>query len=182
VLLAAVALIGTSRAASAQVDLTGIWGREVRLVENFSDPLYSSWAVSVDLRWELFDGGRRKAQIAQIESQRQQVELRRADLGARLRLLADEALSNYRTALARADSAQTAAAAAREAERVTRESFEQGIVTQIDLLDAQSQAVAAAVVAVESFYDARIQAARLARALGRMPNAGWTQPSETSQP
>jgi HAE1 family hydrophobic/amphiphilic exporter-1 len=161
-----------------QLELTGFWGREVRLVTNLEDPLYSSWAFNFGLRWEFFDGGRRRAQIAQLDSQRQQLELQRQDLAARLRLAADQALGDYRTARARAAAAETAAGAAREAERVARESYEQGIVTQTELLDAQSQAVSAAVVAVEAFYDARIQAARLARALGRMPNAGWTEIDE----
>ncbi|HSM15224.1 MAG TPA: TolC family protein [Thermoanaerobaculia bacterium] len=165
-----------------QVDLTGSYGREVRLLDNFDDPLYSAWNVAVGLRWEFFDGGRRKGQIAQIESQRQQLALQRADLEARIRLEIDQALSDYRTARARADSAETAATAAREAERVSRESYEQGVATQTDLLDAQSQAIASAVIAVESFYEARIQAARLIRAIGRIPNSSWAPSPETSEP
>lgn len=165
-----------------QVEFTGAWGREVRLVEDFTDPLFASWSFNLGLRWEFFDGGRRRAQIAQLDSQRLQLDLQRADLEARLRLAVDQALSDFRTARARAESAEVAATAAREAERVARESYEQGIVTQSDLLDAQSQAVSAAVVAVEAFYDARIQAARLARALGKMPDAGWTTTAETVEP
>ena len=166
-----------------QVELTGFWGREVRLVTNFEDPLYSSWAFNLGLRWELFDGGRRRAQIAQMDSQRQQVDLERADLEARLRLAVDQALSDYRTARARTSSADAAAAASREAERVARESYEQGIVTQTELLDAQRQAVVSAVTAIEAFYDARVQAVRLARALGQMPNRGWwTNEAEAGKP
>jgi len=161
-----------------QLELVGAWGREVRRVDNLGDPLFDAWSFSVDLRWELFDGGRRRAQVAQLDSQRRQLDLQRQDLAARLRLAADQALGDYRTARARATAAETAAGAAREAERVARESYEQGIVTQTELLDAQSQAVSAAVIAVEAFYDARIQAARLARALGRMPNTNWTEIEE----
>ncbi len=153
------------------VDATGRWGREVRLVENFDDPLYSSWAFGVGLRWELFDGGRRKGQIAQAESQRQQLVLQRADLEAQIRLQVDQAFTDYRTARARAESSRAAADVAQEAERVARESYEQGVATQTDLLDAQRQAVQAEVTAVESFYDARIRASRLSRAVGKMPGA-----------
>jgi HAE1 family hydrophobic/amphiphilic exporter-1 len=162
-----------------QIDLDGSWGREVRLIENFDDPLYSAWSFGVGLRWEFFDGGRRRGQIVQLESQRRQLELERADLEARVRLEVDRAWSDYRTARTRAESAETAAAAAREALRVARESYEQGIVTQTDLLDAQSRATTADVVAVESFYDALIEAARLSRAVGRMPNASWSSRQES---
>ncbi len=158
-----------------QVDATGRWGREVRLIENLDDPLYSSWSFGVGLRWEFFDGGRRKGQIAQAESQRQQRLLERADLEARIRLEIDQALTDYRTARARSASALVAANAAREAERVSRESYEQGVANQTDLLDTQRQAVVAEVTAVESFYDARIQASRLARAVGQLPTTIWAQ-------
>ncbi|HLF56609.1 MAG TPA: TolC family protein, partial [Thermoanaerobaculia bacterium] len=158
-----------------QIDLNGFWGREVREADNISDPLYDAWSVSVDLRWELFDGGRRKGRIAQFESQRQQLALRRADLESRVRLESREALSAYRTARARASSATVAATTAREAVRVARESYEQGVATQTDLLDAQSRAILAEVVAVEAFYDALVEAARMARAAGRLPTLEWSQ-------
>jgi outer membrane protein TolC len=161
-----------------QLELNGFWGREVRELDNFSDPLYDAWAVSVDLRWELFDGGRRRAQTAQIESQRQQVALQRADLEARVRLETGQARSDYQTARARAAATVVAADAAGEAVRVARESYEQGVATQTDLLDAQSRATAAAVSAVEAFYDARVEAARLARAVGVLPTASWTELAE----
>lgn len=158
-----------------QIDATGSWGREVRLVDDFSDPQFDAWAFGVGLRWDFFDGGRRKGQIAQAESLRQQLTLQRADLEARIRLEVDQSLTDYRTARARAASARVAADAAREAVRVSRESYEQGVATQTDLLDAQRQAVLAEVTAVESFYDARIQASRLARAVGKTPTVIWAQ-------
>jgi len=161
------------------IDLNGTWGREVRLVDNFGDPLYDAWSVSIGMRWEMFDGGRRKGQIAQFESQRQQLALQRADLESRIRLESREALTAYRTALARAAAADVAAATAREAVRVARESYEQGVATQTDLLDAQSRNVAAEVVAVEAFYDARVEAARLARAAGLDPTQSWNFPPES---
>lgn len=158
-----------------QIDATGSWGREVRLVDDFSDQQFDAWAFGVGLRWDFFDGGRRKGQIAQAESQRQQLILQRADLEARIRLEVDQSLTDYRTARARAASARVAADAAREAVRVSRESYEQGVATQTDLLDEQRQAVLAEVTAVESFYDARIQASRLARAVGKTPTVIWAQ-------
>ena len=52
------------------------------------------------------------------------------------------------------------------------------MATQTDLLDAQSRATAAEVLAVESFYDAWIQASRLARAVGIVPTASWSFSAE----
>jgi HAE1 family hydrophobic/amphiphilic exporter-1 len=156
-----------------QVDLNGSWGREVLDPDRFSNGLYDAWAVSLEMRWELFDGGRRKGQIAQLESQRQQLALRRAELQSLIRLENRQALSDYATARARAAAAEIAASTAGEAVRVARESYEQGVATQTDLLDAQSRAISAEVLAVEAFYDALVQAALLTRAAGLLPTASW---------
>ena len=157
-----------------RIDLNGYWGREVRLVTNFSDPLYSSWAAALELSWPFFDGGRRRGQIEQFESQRRQVALRRADLEAAIRLETDQAWTNYATALSRAASAATFASASREAERVARATYEEGVATQTDLLDAQRSAVLAEVSAIEARYEALVEASRLSRAVGLLPTTPWS--------
>jgi len=161
-----------------QIDFTGSYGREVREFGNFGDPLYATWAFGVGLRWEFLDGGRRKGQVAQFESQRQQLLLQLEDLRSRVRLEVDQAWTDYRTARARSAAAEISASAAREAVRVARESYEQGVATQTDLLDAQSRAVSAEVLAINTFYEALIQASRLSRNLGRLPTEGWNAGTE----
>jgi len=157
-----------------RIDLNGYWGREVRLVTNLADPLYSSWAAAIELSWPFFDGGRRRGQIEQFESQRRQVALRRAELEATVRLETDQAWTNYATALSRAASAETFAQAAREAERVARATYEEGVATQTDLLDAQRNAVLAQVSAIEARYEALVEASRLSRAVGLLPTTPWS--------
>ncbi len=141
---------------------------------NFSEPLYSSWAAALELSWPFFDGGRRRGQIEQLESQRRQTALRRADLEASIRLETDQARSNYATALSRAASAETFAQAAQEAERVARATYEEGVATQTDLLDAQRNAVIAQVSAIEARYEALVEASRLSRAVGLLPTEPWS--------
>jgi outer membrane protein TolC len=165
-----------------RVDLNGYWGREVRLVTNLSDPLYSSWAATLELSWPFFDGGRRRGQIEQFESQRRQVALRRAELEATIRLETDTAWSNYATALSRATSAETSARAAEEAERVARATYEEGVATQTDLLDAQRNAVIARVNAIEARYDALIEASRLSRSVGLLPTEPWSTLAQKELP
>lgn len=157
-----------------RIDLSGFWGREVRLVTNFSDPLYSSWSAAVELSWQFFDGGRRRGQIEQFESQARQIALRRADLEAKVRLETDEARTNYATARSRAASAEIFAQAAQEAVRVARATYEEGVSTQTDLLDAQRNAVLAQVSAIEARYAALVEASRLSRAVGLLPTTPWS--------
>ncbi len=157
-----------------RIDLNGYWGREVRLVTNLSDPLYSSWAAALELSWPFFDGGRRRGQIEQFESQRRQIALRRAELEATIRLETDQAWTNYATAHSRAASAEIFAKAAQEAERVARATYEEGVATQTDLLDAQRNAVIAQVSAIEARYEALVEASRLSRAVGLLPTEPWS--------
>jgi len=165
-----------------RIDLSGYWGREVRLVTNLADPLYSSWAAALELSWPFFDGGRRRGQIAQFESQRRQIALRRAELEASIRLETDQARTNYATALSRAASAEIFAQAAAEAERVARATYEEGVATQTDLLDAQRNAVIAQVSAIEARYEALVEASRLSRAVGLLPTEPWSTLAQKELP
>ncbi len=165
-----------------RIDLSGYWGREVRLVTNLADPLYSSWAAALELSWPFFDGGRRRGQIEQFESQRRQIALRRAELEASIRLETDQARTNYATALSRAASAEIFAQAAAEAERVARATYEEGVATQTDLLDAQRNAVIAQVSAIEARYEALVEASRLSRAVGLLPTEPWSTLAQKELP
>ena len=157
-----------------QIDFNGRYGRQVRLPENLPDPLYADWSVAVGLRWELFDGGRRKGQIAQLESQSQQLAWQLRDLESQIVLDIETALSSYRAALARLAAAQAAAATAREASRVAAETYQEGVTLQADLLDAQQEEVRAEIERIDAVFQARAEAARLSRAIGQYPtDAGW---------
>jgi HAE1 family hydrophobic/amphiphilic exporter-1 len=160
----------TAAEGKPQIELEGFFGRQARLFENVSEPLYDDYRVSLGLSWSFFDGGRRRGQIEQLQSQARQLELARRDLEAEIRQEVEEARIDYETAVARYRAATVAAAAAREAARVARESYEQGVALQADWLDAQRQETEAGILVVEAYYDARQEAARLARALGTLPS------------
>ena len=160
----------TAAEGKPQVELEGFFGRQARLFENVADPLYDDYRLSLGVSWSFFDGGRRRGQIAQLESQRRQLELQREDLAAEIRLEVEQARIDYETAVARFRAAAVAAAAAREAARVARESYEEGVALQTDWLDAQRQEIETGILVVEAYYDARQEAARLARALGTLPS------------
>ena len=157
-----------------QIDFNGFYGREARVFGDLGDRLFDNYAFSVGLRWEFFDGGRRKGEVAQLESRRQQLGHRLRDLMSTIRFELEESLSAYRTANERWWAAQTAATAAREASRVARESYREGVALQTDWLDAQRQEAESELLAVDAYYEARQEAARLARAVGAFPTDGWT--------
>lgn len=160
-----------------QIEFTGLYGREARDVRDLGERLFDDWAVAVGMRWEFFDGGRRRGELLQLESRQRQVEWQRRDLAQRIRLELEQVRTEYETARARLQATRIAATAAREAHRVAQESYREGVALQADLLGAQQRETEAEIVLVEAAYDTRIQAARLARALGYLPTEDWRPPA-----
>jgi outer membrane protein len=156
-----------------QIDLNGFYGHTARFYQNLDDTEYADWAVGIGLRWEFFDGGRRKGQVAGIDSQQDQVEWLQAELENRVEQEVEQALTEYVTALSRWQAAEISAKASREANRVAQESYQEGVALQADWLTAQERDIQAEFVLVQSFYDARISAARLGRAVGLQPDVAW---------
>ena len=153
-----------------QLDLNGAYGRTARRSEDLEDALFRDWRVSIDLSWDFFDGGRRRGQVAQLESQRRQLAWQRRDLDRRIAEEIAVAHSELVAAQARWQAAQVAASAAQEASRVAQENYREGVALQADLLDAQEQETLSVLERIEARFDAFIQWVRLERSLGRIPS------------
>ena len=125
------------------------------------------------MSWSFFDGGRRKAQVAQFDSQQTQLEYQIDALYNQVKQQVESALTEYEAALSRWDAAEISAEVAREANRVAQENYAEGVALQTDLLTAQEREISAEVVRVQSYYSARISAARLARAVGLQADVAW---------
>ena len=166
-----------------QIDLTGSYGHSVRLFDDINDSRFKDWAFALGMRWEFFDGGRRQGRVSQLESQQRQLEWQLAALTNQVKQEVEEAVTEYATALSRWNATEISARAAREASRVARESYQEGVAIQADWLNAQEREIQAEVVLVQAYYGARIRAARLARAVGLLANEAWglTRESEGNE-
>ena len=162
-----------------QVDFSGLYTHQARLPENLDDSLFANWRAAFNVRWSLFDGGRRKGQVAQLESQREQLAWRLRDQESRIVLEIELARTEHETARARYRAAVVAARAAAEAHRVATEAYREGVALQSDLLDAQELETRAELLRLEAFYDGRVKAARLLRALGLLPTESWNSKDDT---
>jgi len=156
-----------------QFDLAGAYGTTSRETGNLTDSEFADWFIAIGLRWSFYDGGRRKAQVRQFESQQTQLEYQITALLNSVRREVESALTDYETALSRLEAAEISAQVAREANRVAQENYAEGVALQADLLNAQEREISAEVVRVQSYYGARISAARLARAVGVQADVAW---------
>lgn len=102
----------------------------------FKEP-YDTWRVNVTMKFPLFDGLRSAGKRAQNEAQLEQVRQARIDRERAVAVEKRTADRELEKAVALNDAAQKAHDAAAEALRVSRESFDQGLITSLDLLQTE---------------------------------------------
>ena len=132
-----------------------------------ADRWEDSWDLGISVNWSLWDGGRIAADAAQAsglaEASRQRLAEFDSVLAVEVRQRTLE-ITSGRAAVAAADDAVRAA---REAERVVGERFRAGVITQIEVLDAQFALLQAQLDRTRALANVRLAEARLARAMGQ---------------
>ena len=118
-------------------DFSSSYGYQAGRTSNLWKEPYDAWRVSITMKWPIFDGLRSAGKRAQNNAQLEQVRQARIDKD---RSIAVERSSSERElvkASALREAALKAHDAGLEALRVSRESFEQGLITSLDLLQAE---------------------------------------------
>jgi outer membrane protein TolC len=127
----------------------------------------TSWDASVNVSWNLWDGGRRAAEQGEARATASALQTRIADFDRQatfeVRARALE-LDSSRQSVTAADEEIRAAA---EAERVVGERYRAGVATTTDVLDAQVARLQAELDRTRALANVRLAEARLERALGR---------------
>lgn len=104
--------------------------------DQFHEP-YDTWKVGVTLKLPLFDGLRTSGKRAQNAAQLEQVRQQRVDKERAIAVEKSSAERELQKAVLYREAAAKAHAAGQEAVRVSRESFDQGLITSLDLLQAE---------------------------------------------
>jgi outer membrane protein TolC len=131
------------------------------------DEWRDSWDLNVNATWLLWDGGRRAAEVAELDAASRAARKRLDEFDS---LLAVEIrvrrldLETSRAAIAVADSGVRAAA---EARRVVADRFAAGVATSLDLLETQVDLLQAELARTRALANAHRAAAWLERAVGR---------------
>jgi outer membrane protein TolC len=104
----------------------------------FQDP-YDTWRVSLTLRVPIFDGMRTSGRRAQNRAQLEQVRQTRIDTERQVQVQQQSAQREMTKAKALLEAATKAHDAGLEALRVSRDSFQEGLISSLDLLQAERQ-------------------------------------------
>ncbi len=128
---------------------------------------HDSWDASVNLSWSLWDGGRRRAQLAETVAASQAIKARTAEFDRQVSFEVQQRRLEVDSSRAAIDAAQDGVRSAVEAQRVVMERYRAGVVTNTDVLDANLAVLQAELDLTRARANARLADARLERAIGK---------------
>jgi outer membrane protein TolC len=123
--------------------------------------------VGVNVSMAPFDGGRSSAAAAQARAQAKALRHQVEDLERRVRLEVKSRTLDVASAGAAVRVADRALEAAREAARVERDRYQEGVSSSADRLDAETRLLRAGVDRTNAAAALSLAHARLERAVGR---------------
>jgi outer membrane protein TolC len=126
-----------------------------------------SFDVGVSVAWNVWDGGRVHAEVAEVTANRRAAEQRLADFDRVLEFDIRQRRLDVEAARAAVEAATDGLASATEAHRVVTERFRAGLVTNTEVLDAQVALMQAHLDRTRATTAVHLARARLERALGR---------------
>lgn len=118
-------------------DLNASYGSQAGRTDSLFKELYDVWKVNVTMRFPIFDGLRSSGKRAQNRAQLEQVRQSRIDLERAIAVEKSTAERELEKSIAYHAAARRAHDAGLEALRTSRESFDQGLITSLDLLQAE---------------------------------------------
>jgi outer membrane protein len=148
-----------------RIDLLGSWETDN---QTFASRGGNNWTAGAMLTFNIFNGGARRAEVAQSRARERQVEAMRSRMESVVRLQVREAYLNLNAAHQRVEVSRDAANQAQESLRILRNRYEAGLVTIMDVLKAETMRTSAQNNHLNALYDYRLAYAALELATGEI--------------
>ena len=126
-----------------------------------------SFDVGVNVAWNVWDGGRVRAEMAEVAANRRAAEQRLAEFDRVLDFDIRQRRLDLEAARAAVEAATDGLTSATEAHRVVTDRFKAGLVSNTEVMDAQVALMQAHLDRMRATTAVRLAWARLERALGR---------------
>lgn len=120
-----------------KLDLNANYGWQAGKTDYLFHEPYETWRLSLTLKVPIFDGLRSSGKRAQNRAVLEQVRQQKVDLERQIQVQQQTARREIQKAIALLGAATKAHDAGNEALRVSREAFDQGLITSLDLLQAE---------------------------------------------
>ncbi len=128
----------------------------------------NSWTAGASLNFNLFDGGLRRARVAESRARERQAAALETQMASGIRLQVREAFLNLTAALERVEVSRQSASQIEESLRILRDRYEAGLATMTDVLGTETAHARAQRDFLRTVYDYRIAYATLELATGEL--------------
>lgn len=149
------------------------------LVERFSqtstssDAWNRSWTVGISMTWPIFSGFQTTGKIRQAKVDYSQSQLNRSQQVRQVRLEVQDALGKLTEARQRVEALGQTVKQAERGVEIARVRYNNGVGTQLELLDAQVALTASRVNRISARHDLAVAVANLRHAVGREWASQW---------
>ena len=134
---------------------------------------YNFGVASLVFTWRLFDGGADSARVAQARAAERQLILREEEIAQQIRLEVQQAYDRLQSARDSLATAEARADAARAAFRIASRKRDEGVINQVEFIDARSTLTSAELNLAITRFDVLARRAELeyATSAGELPVA-----------
>lgn len=136
--------------------------------QRFYDRGGANWLVSVQLRWNLFNGFIDRARIAESKFALRRSEAEQAQADSSIRLQVRRAFADLRAAQQRIEVTRASVAEAEESLRITQNRYETGLSNVTDLLRTETAVLETRTRHLAAIHDQRLAVAMLELAAGTL--------------
>ncbi len=133
------------------------------------NPEFGNWSIAFMLRQSLSDGGLNKAQLAEVKSQREELNIREQTLKQGIQMQISNAILSIQSAEKKVQAMTQAKNAATEGYRVAEASYKNQILPIIDVMSAQTALTNANMQYELAEFDQQIAYIQYHLALGDLP-------------
>jgi outer membrane protein len=128
--------------------------------------LRGNWVVGLDVDVPIFNGFRTRADEDEALAGRLASEARTSDVERRVRAEVEQAVSDVRTSADKIETSTLQVDQAKQALDIATVRYESGVVTNLDLIDAETALAQARLGHLQALFDYVISSTRLDRAVG----------------
>jgi outer membrane protein len=148
-----------------RVDMIGSWEQDN---QTFASRGGNNWVAGATLTFNIFNGGARRAQVAESRAYQRRAAAMRRQMESAVRLQVREAYLNLNAAQQRVEVSRDSAAQAAESLRILQNRYDAGLVTIMDVLRAETMRTSAQNNHLNAVFDYRLAFAALELATGNL--------------
>ena len=164
---------------SAYIPTIALFGKQTLYADNLPKNLMPRTLIGVGFTWNIFDGLNREANIRQARLTKQTLQLGREKVQNELGVLVDKLYSEIQNAKDDVAALNTTIEMSRELVRIRKKSFQEGMATSTDVIDAETMLSKVQIAFLLAYYKYDVALASLLSTCG-MPESFW-QYSRTGQ-